>query len=185
MDYALGEVYSGVFTVRPFLLPAMLSLIHVARRTRTRSGQSCTRQARRSTTACGVCRLTRSTARRFTAQTRTCATCVSSSSRGGSLADRKRQTGGKRAGCCTAALFLKSFVEGVEPAETGEEPPVRWAHLDIAGSMEVCSPGVFLTAILVLTSVQASGSGPYHEVGMTGRPTRALIEWVRGMVEQQ
>ena len=47
------------------------------------------------------------------------------------------QTGGKRAGCCTAALFLKSFVEGVEPAEGADEPSIRWAHIDIAGSMEV------------------------------------------------
>ena len=64
------------------------------------------------------------------------------------------QTGGSRAGCCTAALFLKSFVDGVEPAEGEEEPRVRWAHIDIAGSME------------------ASGSGAYQEKGMTGRPTR-------------
>ncbi len=48
------------------------------------------------------------------------------------------QTGGSRAGCCTAALFLKSFVEGVEPADGADEPAIRWAHLDIAGSMEVC-----------------------------------------------
>ena len=47
------------------------------------------------------------------------------------------QTGGKRAGCCTAALFLRSFVEGVEPAEGAEAPSIRWAHIDIAGSMEV------------------------------------------------
>ncbi|KAM5537543.1 hypothetical protein V8D89_008870 [Ganoderma adspersum] len=75
-------------------------------------------------------------------------------------------TGGKRAGCCTAALFLKSFVEGVEPAEGADEPSIRWAHIDIAGSME------------------ASGSGPYHEKGMTGRPTRALIEFVRRLAQQ-
>lgn len=49
------------------------------------------------------------------------------------------QTGGSRAGCCTAALFLKSFVEGVDPADGAEEPAIRWAHLDIAGSMEVCT----------------------------------------------
>ncbi len=47
------------------------------------------------------------------------------------------QTGGKRAGSCTAALFLKAFVEGVEPAEGEEGPRIRWAHIDIAGSMEV------------------------------------------------
>ncbi|KAI0665071.1 cytosol aminopeptidase family, catalytic domain-containing protein [Cubamyces menziesii] len=75
-------------------------------------------------------------------------------------------TGGKRAGCCTAALFLKSFVEGVEPADGADEPSVRWAHLDIAGSME------------------ASRSYAYQEVGMTGRPTRALIEFARRMSQQ-
>ncbi|EJF56123.1 leucine aminopeptidase [Dichomitus squalens LYAD-421 SS1] len=75
-------------------------------------------------------------------------------------------TGGKRAGCCTAALFLKSFVEGVEPADGADEPALRWAHIDIAGSME------------------ASSSGPYHEKIMTGRPTRALIEFVRGLAQQ-
>ncbi|KAI0364795.1 hypothetical protein BV20DRAFT_955555 [Pilatotrama ljubarskyi] len=75
-------------------------------------------------------------------------------------------TGGKRAGCCTAALFLKSFVEGVEPADGAEEPAVRWAHLDIAGSME------------------ASRSTAYQEKGMTGRPTRALIEFARRMSQQ-
>lgn len=42
------------------------------------------------------------------------------------------QSGGRAAGSCTAALFLKAFVEGVESADT-----VRWAHLDIAGTMEV------------------------------------------------
>ncbi|KAI0327147.1 hypothetical protein GY45DRAFT_1373371 [Cubamyces sp. BRFM 1775] len=75
-------------------------------------------------------------------------------------------TGGKRAGCCTAALFLKSFVEGVEPADGAEEPSIRWAHLDIAGSME------------------ASRGYAYQEVGMTGRPTRALIEFARRMSQQ-
>ncbi|KAI0638717.1 cytosol aminopeptidase family, catalytic domain-containing protein [Trametes polyzona] len=75
-------------------------------------------------------------------------------------------TGGKRAGCCTAALFLKSFVEGVEPEEGAEEPAVRWAHLDIAGSME------------------ASRSTAYQEPGMTGRPTRALIEFARRAAQQ-
>ncbi|KAH9856880.1 leucine aminopeptidase [Lenzites betulinus] len=78
-------------------------------------------------------------------------------------------TGGSRAGCCTAALFLKAFVEGVEPADGADEeaePPVRWGHIDIAGAME------------------ASRSAPYQEVGMTGRPTRALIEFARRLAQQ-
>lgn len=44
--------------------------------------------------------------------------------------------GGKTGGSCTAALFLKAFVNGIEHKD-GAEPPVRWAHLDIAGTMEV------------------------------------------------
>ncbi|EMD41206.1 hypothetical protein CERSUDRAFT_78882 [Gelatoporia subvermispora B] len=71
-------------------------------------------------------------------------------------------TGGKPAGCCTAALFLKSFVAGVE----GEMPAVRWAHVDIAGTMEATRPT------------------PYQERGMTGRPVRALIEFARQLGKQ-
>jgi hypothetical protein len=47
------------------------------------------------------------------------------------------QTGGKPAGSCTAALFLKAFVDGLDAGE-GKEPPLKWAHIDIAGTMEVC-----------------------------------------------
>jgi len=46
------------------------------------------------------------------------------------------QTGGRDGGSCTAALFLKPFAEGIE-AKDGQEPAMKWAHLDIAGSMEV------------------------------------------------
>ncbi|KAF8956466.1 leucine aminopeptidase [Flammula alnicola] len=71
-----------------------------------------------------------------------------------------QNTGGKPAGSCTAALFLKPFAEGIE-AKDGEEPAMKWAHLDIAGSMEATWPS------------------PYQEKGMTGRPVRALVEYVR------
>ena len=47
------------------------------------------------------------------------------------------KTGGKPGGSCTAALFLKAFVEGIEPKEGEEQPAIQWAHLDIAGAMEV------------------------------------------------
>jgi len=47
------------------------------------------------------------------------------------------QTGGRPGGSCTAALFLKSFVDGIEPVASNEEAPLRWAHVDIAGTMEV------------------------------------------------
>ena len=43
-------------------------------------------------------------------------------------------TGGRPAGACTAALFLRSFVPGAQEDEIeGEEPAVRWAHVDMAG----------------------------------------------------
>ena len=38
---------------------------------------------------------------------------------------------------CKAALFLKSFVDGIEPGTGDEEAQLRWAHIDIAGTMEV------------------------------------------------
>ena len=47
------------------------------------------------------------------------------------------KTGGKPGGSCTAALFLKAFLDGIEPKEGEEQPAVQWAHLDIAGAMEV------------------------------------------------
>lgn len=51
------------------------------------------------------------------------------------------------AGSCTAAAFLKEFVT-----------LDRWAHLDIAGVMS------------------SNGEFPYISQGMTGRPTRTLVE---------
>ena len=56
------------------------------------------------------------------------------------------QTGGRSAGSCTAALFLKPFAEGIE-AKDGQEPAMKWAHLDIAGTMEVCT---FLAVTFIL-----------------------------------
>ncbi|KAG6855847.1 hypothetical protein H0H87_010104 [Tephrocybe sp. NHM501043] len=64
-----------------------------------------------------------------------------------------QNTGGRDAGACTAALFLKPFAHGIE-AEDGQEPALKWAHIDIAGSME------------------ATRATPYLETGMTGRPVR-------------
>ncbi|KDQ09031.1 hypothetical protein BOTBODRAFT_117777 [Botryobasidium botryosum FD-172 SS1] len=74
-------------------------------------------------------------------------------------------TGGRPAGSCTAAIFLKEFVDGVK-GENGEEPRVRWAHLDIAGTMEATRPDAYQTK------------------GMTGRPVRALIEFARRLAEK-
>jgi aminopeptidase len=65
---------------------------------------------------------------------------------------------GPPGGSCTAALFLKNFVDNLEE---GEGEGVKWAHADIAGTME------------------ATRAGPYQEKGMTGRPVRALVEFAR------
>lgn len=46
------------------------------------------------------------------------------------------QTGGRIAGSCTAALFLKAFVDGFGIKDRAS-PAVHWAHLDIAGAMDV------------------------------------------------
>jgi aminopeptidase len=74
-------------------------------------------------------------------------------------------TGGRPAGSCTAALFLKSFVDGIE-AKDGKEAPLQWAHIDIAGTMEATRPGA------------------YQEKALTGRPTRALVEFARNLVSK-
>lgn len=75
---------------------------------------------------------------------------------------------GKPAGSCTAAIFLKQFVEGLEDREKLVEgsnegrPTVRYAHLDIAGAASADRPT------------------PYQDKGMyTGRPVRALVEFAR------
>ncbi|KAG0345023.1 bleomycin hydrolase [Podila humilis] len=91
-------------------------------------------------------------------------------------------TGGRSAGSCTAAVFLREFVHGIERddgfaqsegeestevgqklEETGDlkSGSVRYAHIDIAGVMDT-----------------QSNSG-YYAKGMTGRPTRALIEFAK------
>jgi len=75
-------------------------------------------------------------------------------------------TGGRPGGSCTAALFLKSFVDGIEPGAGKDDAPLRWAHVDIAGTMETTS------------------STPYLEKGMTGRPVRALVEWAKRLGER-
>ena len=46
------------------------------------------------------------------------------------------KTGGRPGGSCTAALFLKAFADGIV-AKDGKEAHLKWAHVDIAGSMEV------------------------------------------------
>ncbi|EGG12142.1 uncharacterized protein MELLADRAFT_54777 [Melampsora larici-populina 98AG31] len=77
-------------------------------------------------------------------------------------------TGGRTAGSCTAAIFLREFVDGLacnatgtEAQEKPTEDTVAYAHLDIAGSMECTKPE------------------GYNLKGMSGRPVRALIEYIR------
>ncbi|KAJ7631679.1 leucine aminopeptidase [Mycena polygramma] len=81
----------------------------------------------------------------------------------GSNADLQN-TGGKPAGSCTAALFLKAFVHGLEPADGAK--PLAWAHIDIAGTMEATRPT------------------PYLGRGMTGSSVRALIEYARRLAKE-
>ncbi|KAJ7894531.1 leucine aminopeptidase [Mycena leptocephala] len=57
-----------------------------------------------------------------------------------------QNTGGKPGGGCTAALFLKAFVHGLEPKDGS--PPLAWAHIDIAGTMEVRAHATRPTAYL-------------------------------------
>jgi len=71
-----------------------------------------------------------------------------------------QNTGGRPAGSATAALFLKAFADGCEGRD-GQSPTLKWAHIDIAGTME------------------ATRTTAYQEKGLSGRPVRALIEYVR------
>jgi leucyl aminopeptidase len=57
------------------------------------------------------------------------------------VADMKN-IGGSAAGSCTAAVFLKQFVDD----------KYEWAHIDIAGVMEIAAP-----------------KGYYSDKGMTGK----------------
>ncbi|KAG8970499.1 hypothetical protein FRC05_000607 [Tulasnella sp. 425] len=70
--------------------------------------------------------------------------------------------GGRPGGSCTAAVFLRHFVDGID----NEDATIRWAHVDIAGVMDVTRPG------------------PYQQKGMTGRPVRALVEFVKRLSAQ-
>lgn len=78
-------------------------------------------------------------------------------------------TGGRAGGSCTAAIFLKQFVDGLQPDETSEgdaaakdKEVIEYAHIDIAGVMSLAQ------------SVQA-----YDVKGMSGKPVRALTEYIR------
>jgi len=65
-----------------------------------------------------------------------------------------KNTGGRPAGSCTAALFLKEFV--TTPA---------WMHIDIAGVMH------------------SDDRNAYLPKGMSGEPVRTLIQWVNDRID--
>ncbi|KAN0065120.1 hypothetical protein ACQY0O_001617 [Thecaphora frezii] len=77
-------------------------------------------------------------------------------------------TGGRPAGSCTAAIFLKQFVVGLGE-RGGEAPTVRYSHLDIAGSSEATG----------------TTANDYTPRGLNGRPVRALIEFARRLPVEQ
>ena len=52
---------------------------------------------------------------------------------------------------------MKAFVDGIEEID-GKPAPLRWAHIDIAGTMEATRPS------------------PYQYKGMTGRPARYVLD---------
>ncbi|KAJ7157337.1 leucine aminopeptidase [Mycena filopes] len=79
----------------------------------------------------------------------------------GSNADLQN-TGGKPAGSCTAALFLKAFVHTAD-----QDDALPWAHVDIAGTMEATRPTAYLNK------------------GMTGSGVRGLIEYAKRLAQEQ
>ncbi|KNC80405.1 hypothetical protein SARC_07234 [Sphaeroforma arctica JP610] len=71
--------------------------------------------------------------------------------------------GGRSAGACTAAAFLRNFVS----------PTTHYAHVDIAGVMHSPSDG------------KTGCASPYLSAGMQGRPTRAFVAFCKKWVEDQ
>lgn len=64
-------------------------------------------------------------------------------------------TGGRLGGACTAAIFLKRFVDGliVDGVDNeDQEGLIRWSHFDVAGVMDL-----------------SRGDGAYNTGGMSGR----------------
>ncbi|OLY84562.1 Cytosol aminopeptidase [Smittium mucronatum] len=72
-------------------------------------------------------------------------------------------TSGFGGGSSAAAMFLSEFLGTTNKQDSEKEPKFKWAHMDIAGSSET-----------------SSNSG--HQVrGMSGRPTRTLIEFLESV----
>lgn len=69
-------------------------------------------------------------------------------------------------------MFLKPFAAGIE-AEDGQEPALKWAHIDIAGAMDVSLLVCFHSRILIEDFLlQTNIMTSYMEKGMSGRPVR-------------
>lgn len=65
--------------------------------------------------------------------------------------------------------FGQAFVEGIE-SENGVEPSVKWAHIDIAGTMDVSNTAFRVESANLFC--QETREGPYQSAGMTGRCVR-------------
>ncbi|PVU96453.1 hypothetical protein BB560_004414 [Smittium megazygosporum] len=135
MVVALGEVYSGIFTASDTLWDSL----HSASK---ETGDSVWRMPLHSTYL------------------------KSMESKCADIANISNSFG---AGSAAAAMFLREFVGTTDKtdivneqnADRPSEAEPRWAHMDIAGTMETFS-----------------NSG-YNSSGLTGRPTRTLIEFAK------
>ncbi|KAI7859513.1 cytosol aminopeptidase family, catalytic domain-containing protein [Circinella umbellata] len=82
------------------------------------------------------------------------------------VADLNNLGKGRPGGAASAAAFLSQFVEGLDAKTLGELQNPAWCHLDIAGTMD---------------------DGPltrgFNIKGMSGRPTRSLIEYYRSFTK--
>lgn len=80
------------------------------------------------------------------------------------LNDKLLQLNPPYRGSCIAAIFLKQFVAGLESQDDSDEDQtqIAYAHIDIAGVMSM-----------------STGAQAYDLRGMSGKPVRALTEYVR------
>jgi len=104
-------------------------------------------------------------------------------------------TGGRSAGSCTAAVFLREFVHGIERddgfAKTEGEPSTE-VGLSLDGDSEsgeskgdgtkpttLRSGSVQYAHIDIAGVMDTQSNSGYYVKGMTGRPARALIEFAK------
>ena len=77
---------------------------------------------------------------------------------------------------------MKRFVNGliIDGADNPDQTNlIRWAHLDI-GKLDSRFYIIFANVLIILAGVMdLAGSDGYNRAGMTGRPTRMLIEFIR------